>query len=46
MRVVSGQMIETRMVSVGRGFGDRVEVLAGLHAGERVVLDGAGAVAK
>jgi membrane fusion protein, multidrug efflux system len=43
VRVVSGHLIETRMVSLGRGFGDRVEVLAGLHPGERVVLDGTGA---
>jgi RND family efflux transporter MFP subunit len=38
-RVVSQGRIETRMVSLGRRFGDRVEVLAGLRAGQRVVLD-------
>ncbi|MGO9058250.1 MAG: efflux RND transporter periplasmic adaptor subunit, partial [Candidatus Binataceae bacterium] len=46
VRVVSGHMVETRMVSLGRGFGDRVEVLAGLHPGERVVLDGVAARGK
>ncbi len=40
VRVVSGRMLQTRMVSLGRRFGERVEVLAGLHAGERVILDG------
>jgi RND family efflux transporter MFP subunit len=40
VRVVSGRMIQTRMVSLGRSFGDRVEVLAGLHQGEHVILDG------
>ncbi len=40
VRVVNGRMIQTRMVSLGRSFGDRIEVLAGLYPGERVVLDG------
>jgi RND family efflux transporter MFP subunit len=43
VRVYSRGRIETRMVSLGRGFGNRVEVLAGLHQGERVILDSAGA---
>jgi membrane fusion protein (multidrug efflux system) len=43
VRVYSRGRIETRVVSLGRGFGDRVEVLAGLHQGERVILDRAGA---
>jgi RND family efflux transporter MFP subunit len=37
-RVISGNRIETRMVSLGRGFGDRVEILAGLAPGERLIL--------
>ncbi len=43
VRVYTGGRIETRMVALGRGLGARVEVLAGLHAGERVMLDHAGA---
>lgn len=43
VRVYSRGRIETRMVSLGRGFGNRVEVLAGLHQGDRVILDSAGA---
>lgn len=39
VRVVSDGGIQTRMISLGRGFGDRVEVLAGLAPGEQVVLD-------
>ena len=39
-RVVKDGMVETRMVSTGRSFGDRVEVLAGVKEGERVILDG------
>ena len=46
VRVVSEGRIETQMVSLGRRFGDRVEVLAGLRAGERVILDSRGADAK
>jgi RND family efflux transporter MFP subunit len=46
VRVYSQGRIETRMVSLGRGFGDRVEVLAGLHQGERVILDSAGAASQ
>jgi membrane fusion protein (multidrug efflux system) len=38
-RVISGGRIETRMIALGRPFGDRIEVLAGLHAGQRVLLD-------
>jgi RND family efflux transporter MFP subunit len=40
VRVVSARIVQTRMVSLGRRLGARVEVLAGLHPGERVVLDG------
>jgi RND family efflux transporter MFP subunit len=39
-RVVSDGMIQTRMVSLGRSFGDRIEVLAGVNPGDRVLLDG------
>lgn len=42
VRVVAGGIIQTRMVSLGRNFGERVEVLAGLHAGEQVLRDGTG----
>ncbi len=45
-RVVSEGRVETRMVSVGRRFGDRVEILAGLRAGQRVILDRRGADAQ
>ncbi|MFZ0888797.1 MAG: efflux RND transporter periplasmic adaptor subunit, partial [Candidatus Binataceae bacterium] len=38
-RVISEGRIQTQMVSLGRRFGDRVEVLAGLRAGQRVILD-------
>ena len=41
-RVLSGGRIELRMVALGRPFGDRVEVLAGLRAGQRVVLNDRG----
>lgn len=43
VRVYSRGRIETRMVSLGRGFGDRVEVLAGIHPGDRVILGSAAA---
>ena len=46
VRVVSEGRIETQMVSLGRRFGDRVEILAGLHAGQRVILDSRGADAR
>ncbi len=39
VRVIADGAVQIRMVSVGRSFGDRVEVLAGVRAGERVVLD-------
>jgi hypothetical protein len=39
VRVYSQGTIQTRMVSLGRPFGDRVEVLAGVRPGERVILD-------
>lgn len=39
VRVYADGRIETRMVSLGRGLGAQVEVLAGLRAGERVILD-------
>jgi RND family efflux transporter MFP subunit len=42
VRVYSQGRIQTRMVSLGRGLGERVEVLAGLNEGERVILDHAG----
>jgi RND family efflux transporter MFP subunit len=38
VRVVSDGAVKLRQVSLGRSFGDRVEVLAGLQAGERVLL--------
>ena len=39
VRVYDRGQIETRMVSLGRGFGDRLEVLAGLQPGDHVVID-------
>ena len=36
--VVTGDLVERRAVKVGGTDGDRVEVLAALHAGERVVV--------
>jgi len=39
VRVYSEGRIQTRMVSLGRRFGDRIEVLAGLAPGEHVILD-------
>jgi multidrug efflux pump subunit AcrA (membrane-fusion protein) len=33
-----------RLITTGREDGDRVEVLSGLSAGERIVLEGAGRV--
>lgn len=33
-----------RLIKLGKPYGDRVEVLAGLSGGERVVVEGAGAV--
>lgn len=39
VRVYSEGTIQTRMVSLGRPFGDRIEVLAGVRPGERVILD-------
>lgn len=38
-RIVSNGRVETRMVSLGRSLDRRVEVLAGLRAGDRVLLD-------
>jgi RND family efflux transporter MFP subunit len=38
-RIVSDGKVETRMVSLGRSLDRRVEVLAGLRAGDRVLLD-------
>lgn len=38
VRTISDGMMKLRQVSLGRSFGDRVEVLAGLRAGEQVVL--------
>jgi membrane fusion protein (multidrug efflux system) len=46
VRVYSEGRIQTRMVSLGRRFGDRVEVLAGLAPGEHVILDATGTPAK
>jgi RND family efflux transporter MFP subunit len=37
--VVSGTAVRLRQVRVGRTFGDRVEILAGLRAGDRFALD-------
>jgi RND family efflux transporter MFP subunit len=36
--IIKGEVVERRAVRVGGTDGDRVEVLAGLHAGDRVVL--------
>ncbi|HUL75029.1 MAG TPA: efflux RND transporter periplasmic adaptor subunit [Vicinamibacterales bacterium] len=36
--VIRGDVVERRVVRVGGTDGDRVEVLAGLHAGDKVVL--------
>jgi RND family efflux transporter MFP subunit len=38
VRVVSQGGVELRQVALGRMFGDRVEILAGLNQGERVLL--------
>jgi len=38
-RVISEGRIQTQMVSLGRRFGDRIEILAGLRAGQRVILN-------
>ena len=38
MFVVTGDAVERRAVKVGGTDGDRVEVLAALHAGDRVVV--------
>ncbi|HVB80292.1 MAG TPA: efflux RND transporter periplasmic adaptor subunit [Candidatus Binataceae bacterium] len=45
-RVIADGRITTRIVSLGRRFGDRVEVLAGLRAGERVICQSRGADSK
>ena len=37
--VVRGNAVERRAVTLGGTDGDRVEVIAGLHSGDRVVLD-------
>ena len=42
VRVYSDGRIQTRMVSLGRPFGDRIEVLAGLRPGDQVILDSVG----
>jgi membrane fusion protein (multidrug efflux system) len=39
VRVITDGRIETRMVALGRSFHDRVEILAGLQPGQRVLLD-------
>lgn len=46
VRVYNHGRIEMRMVSLGRGVGDRVEVLAGLQSGDRVILGRAGEAAQ
>ncbi len=46
VRVYQDGRIENRMVSLGRPMRDRVEVLAGLRAGERVILADAEPVAR
>ena len=38
--VVSGDRVEERVVTVGQGIGDRVEITSGVRAGERVVAAG------
>ncbi len=43
VRIISSGRIETQMVSLGRRFGDRIEVLSGLRAGQRLILDRQGA---
>jgi RND family efflux transporter MFP subunit len=37
--VVTGTAVRLRQVRVGRAFGDRVEILSGLQAGDRIALD-------
>ncbi len=39
--VVRGDRVERRAVKIGANDGDQVEVVSGLNAGERVVIDGA-----
>ena len=39
VQVYDRGQVEMRMVSLGRSFGNRIEVLAGLQPGDRVVLD-------
>lgn len=41
VRVYSEGRIQTRMVSLGRPLGDRIEVLSGVRGGERLILDAA-----
>ncbi len=36
--IVSGETVEQRAIKIGGSDGDRLEVLAGLHAGDRVVV--------
>ena len=38
--VIEGQKAVMRRVTIGRRLGDRIEILDGLRANERVVLDG------
>lgn len=38
--VVEGQVVKQRKIQVGREFGDTIEVLSGLNAGEKVVTTG------
>jgi RND family efflux transporter MFP subunit len=37
-RVIEGGEVRTRNVQTGKAYGDRVEVLSGLHEGERVII--------
>ncbi len=46
VRVLSQGRIQRRMVSLGRSFDDRVEVLAGVREGERVIIGNLGAADK
>ncbi len=38
--VLEGELLTWRLVRTGRRVGERVEILAGLHSGERIVIDG------
>ncbi len=42
VRVIENGEVRTRNVQTGKAYGDRVEVLSGLHEGERVIVGGGG----